>query len=184
MCNICVQLEKVGFIGITREIVCNVLVQYGYNYEGIISGRLGTIRKGWPEIEKSENYIKSAYIIRISINDIAFHLHILRFEFDCYNYIFNTLVGHGLLLTDDSTITSSTGAITPNNLDKPEDNIHTLDDLEDLKGYGDDMISNFWNMDFFLFFFSNTSLLININIYIFSFYTFIFIEVNFFHFLF
>lgn len=142
MRDICVQLEKAGFIGITREIVRDVLVQYGYNHEGVIPGRLGTIREGRPESEKSENYVTSAYAMGISIDDIAFHLHILGFEFDCYNYIFNTLVGHGLLLTDDSTITSSTGAITPRNLDELEDDFAALDDLEDLEGY-DDTISNF-----------------------------------------
>lgn len=132
MRDICVQLEKAGFRGITREIVRDVLVQHRYNYEGVTPGRLGTIREGRPTGEKSENYVTSAYVMGISIDDIAFQLHTLGFECNCYNYIFNTLVDHGLLLTDDSTIASSTGAITPLDLGEPEDDYA----LDELQGYG------------------------------------------------
>lgn len=143
--DICTHFEKNGFRAITREIVRDVLVRYGYNHEGPIPGPLGTIREGRPEGEKSENYVTSAYVMGISIDDIAFHLHILGFETDLYNYILNTLVDHGLLLTDDSTIASTTGALTPRNLDGPEDDdaLADLDDLENLEIYDDDMIGDF-----------------------------------------
>lgn len=137
MRDICVQLQKAGFRGITREIVRDVLVQYGYNHEGPIPGPLGTIREGRPTGEKTEKYITSAYVMGISVDDMSFQLHALGFECNCYNYIFNTLVDHGLLLTDDSTIASSTGAITPVDFAEPEDD-YSLDDLEEY----DDTISN------------------------------------------
>ena len=52
---------------------------------------------------------------------MAFQLHALGFECNCHNYIYNILVDRGLLLTDDSTIASSTGAITPVDFGEPED---------------------------------------------------------------
>lgn len=133
MRDICVQLYKAGFKGITRETVRDVLVKHGYSYDGPIPGRLGVIRIGRPTGKKSENYVTSAYIMGISIDDLAFQLHSLGFECNCHNYIFSTLADHALLLTDDSTISSS-GPITPVDLDKPEDGFA----LPEILGFGYD----------------------------------------------
>lgn len=150
MADICSQLEKAGFAGpvginnnnitstctSTWEVVRDVLVEYGYNHVGVIPGRLGTIREGRPISEKTEKYVKAAYIMGISIEDMAFQLHILGFtDINCYNYIFNVLVDHGLLLSDDSTLASgSTGAITPTDYgdDVPGDHYILDDDIDDL----------------------------------------------------
>lgn len=121
MRDICIQLEKAGFRGITRETVRDVLVKHGYNYQGAIPGRLGTIRMGRPTDKRSENYVTSAYIMGISIDDLAFQLHALGFECNCYNYVFNTLADHTLIPMEDSTKSSSAGNITPVDLGEPED---------------------------------------------------------------
>ena len=63
MRDICVQLEKAGFRGVTREMVRDVLVEHGYSDAGPIPGRLGTIREGRPTSEKSENYVIRAYVM-------------------------------------------------------------------------------------------------------------------------
>ena len=132
MRDICIQLEKAGFKGITRETVCDVLVQHGYNYRGAIPGRLGTIRMGRPTDKRSENYVTSAYIMGISINDLSFQLHGLGFECNCHSYVFNTLADHTLISMEDSTKTSSAGNITPIDLGEPEDDYA----LSEIQGYG------------------------------------------------
>lgn len=153
MADIVSLLEKAGFAGIgisTWEVVRDVLVEYGYNHTGVFPGRLGTIREGRPISEWTEKYVKAAYIMGITIDDMAFQLHILGFaDINCYNYIFNVLVDHGLLLTDDSSTiatSSSTGPITPTDFgeghdDGPEDESYILDDeiddLDDIEEYDD-----------------------------------------------
>lgn len=132
MHDICIQLEKAGFKAITWETVRDVLVEHGYNYHGPTPGRLGTIRMGRPIGEKSEKYVTSAYIMGMSINDMAFQLHSQGFECDCYNYVYTILANHTLLSIEDSIKFSNTGAITPVDLDEPEDD----NALPELQGYG------------------------------------------------
>lgn len=118
MRDICIQLESAGFKGITRKTVRDVLVKHGYNYHGPTPGRLGTIRMGRPTNDKSENYITSAYTMGISIDDLAFQLHGLGFECNCFNYVFNTLADHKLLSREDSAKYSNTGVVTPLDLEE------------------------------------------------------------------
>ncbi|MCJ1344598.1 hypothetical protein MMC31_002801 [Peltigera leucophlebia] len=132
MRDISIQLEKAGFKGITRETIRDVLVKQGYNYGGAIPGRLGTIRMGRPTDKRSENYVTSAYIMGISIEDLAFQLHGLGFECNCHNYVFNTLADHTLIPMEDSTKSSSAGDIPPLDLGEPKDDY----DLPELQGYG------------------------------------------------
>lgn len=119
--DICHQLVEAGFKGFTRKTVRDVLVKQGYNYRGAIPGPLGTIRMGRPTTGKSEKYVICAYIMGISIDDLAFQLHGLGFECNCYNYVFNVLADHTLIPMEDSTKSSSAGDISPIDFSELED---------------------------------------------------------------
>lgn len=110
-------------------------------------GCLDTIREYRPISEKTEKYVKTIYIIGINIDDMAFQLHILGLtNINYYNYIFNVLVNHELLLIDNSIITSEspTSTITPTDFgnsnggeEKEESYIldDEFDDLDNIEEY-------------------------------------------------
>lgn len=71
--------------------------------------------------DKNQNYITSVYTMRIGINNLGFQLYSLRFEYNYFDYVFNTLVNHKLHSIEDNTKYSNIGIVTPLDLKKLDD---------------------------------------------------------------
>lgn len=84
-----------------------------------------------PTDKRSEKYATSAFIMGISIDDLAFQLDGLGFECSWYNYFFNALADHMLIPMEDSLKYSGVGDTPPINLGEPKDDY----DLPELQEY-------------------------------------------------